>query len=30
MRMPNIDTVHSWQGATLVDRVGTIDAICRR
>jgi hypothetical protein len=34
MRMPNIDTVRSWQGATLVDRdgdrVGTIDAICRR
>jgi PRC-barrel domain len=29
--MPNIDTVRSWQGATLVDRdgsrVGTIDAI---
>jgi uncharacterized protein (TIGR02271 family) len=31
MHMPNIDTVRSWQGATLVDRdgdrVGTIDAI---
>jgi PRC-barrel domain len=31
MHMPNIDTVRSWQGATLVDRdgdkVGTIEAI---
>jgi uncharacterized protein (TIGR02271 family) len=31
MHMPNIDTVRSWQGATLVDRdgdrIGTIDAI---
>jgi uncharacterized protein (TIGR02271 family) len=31
MHMPNIDTVRSWQGATLVDRdgdkLGTVDAI---
>jgi hypothetical protein len=31
MHIPNIDTVRSWQGATLVDRdgdrVGIIDAI---